>query len=544
MARITAAGLALLAAPVDAILYKTAGPPMGWNSYNYYACEPTEEIIQSNAQGLVDLGFSDLGYQYVTTDCGWMTTDRDSEGRLQWNETLFPSGGEALGDYLHGLGLKFGLYSGAGYYQCGSTDLPASLGYEQIDAESFAGWGGDSLKYDNCYADDATTEVDYTSAISTSPARHAKMAAELNATDRDMAFFICQWGVGTDIEEWAPPLGDTFRISNDIYTAWRNMWRITNEVAPYWRSTRVGAYPDMDILIVGLGALSTEEEKFHFGMWAIQKSPLMMGAPANTSLTPAESLDILGNEEVVAINQDSLAKQARLIRRYTEEQWDIWAGELSDSRQVLAVANWLNDTQTVEVDLADVNVSSASARDVWAAEDLGTISGTQSFELAGHELRLLVLSDMVAANSTPVSSGYYAASNATYAGSAAEVACNVTECLPTGTKASLPSSGANVTFASVAASSDGQKLLGVDFVNYDISLDTSWDWGSNTRNMTVAVNGGTAKRWAYPISGGNWWQSDRMLIEVDGFTAGENEVVFAVYGDYAAPDLVGFELFE
>jgi alpha-galactosidase len=102
---------------------------MGWNSYNYYNCNPNEEIITSNARGLVELGLAALGYDHVTTDCGWMIKDRDAQGRLQWNKKLFPSGGgKALGDYLHGLGLKYGLYSGAGYYQCGSTDLPASLG--------------------------------------------------------------------------------------------------------------------------------------------------------------------------------------------------------------------------------------------------------------------------------------------------------------------------------------------------------------------------------------------------------------------------------
>jgi hypothetical protein len=96
---------------------------------------------------LIALGLDKLGYNFITVDCGWPSRDRSLEGKLQWNETLFPSGGKALGDYIHGLGLDFGLYSGAGYLQCGSTDLPASLGYEQLDAESFAEWGGDSLKY-------------------------------------------------------------------------------------------------------------------------------------------------------------------------------------------------------------------------------------------------------------------------------------------------------------------------------------------------------------------------------------------------------------
>lgn len=107
-------------------------PPMGWNSYNHYNCNPSEEIIKINAKGLVDLGFLDLGYSIVTVDCGWPSRDRDSEGRLQWNETLFPSGPKALGDYIHDLGLEFGLYSGAGYLQCGSQDIPASLGMSII----------------------------------------------------------------------------------------------------------------------------------------------------------------------------------------------------------------------------------------------------------------------------------------------------------------------------------------------------------------------------------------------------------------------------
>lgn len=94
----------------------------------------------------MDLGFADLGYNIVTTDCGWNGRDRDEQGRQQWNATLFPSGGKALGDFIHSLGLKFGLYSGAGYFQCGSTDLPASLGFEEIDSKSFAEWGGDTLK--------------------------------------------------------------------------------------------------------------------------------------------------------------------------------------------------------------------------------------------------------------------------------------------------------------------------------------------------------------------------------------------------------------
>lgn len=113
---------------VSATSIRSSTPPMGWNSYNYYNCYPSESIIKTNAAGLVSLGLKAVGYDIVTPDCGWSATYRNSSGNLVWNPTLFPSGGQALSDYVHSLGLKFGMYSGAGHFQCGSTDQPASLG--------------------------------------------------------------------------------------------------------------------------------------------------------------------------------------------------------------------------------------------------------------------------------------------------------------------------------------------------------------------------------------------------------------------------------
>jgi alpha-galactosidase len=107
---------------------RTSTPVLGWNSYNYYNCYPNETIIKNNAQGLVNLGFDKAGYNYLTVDCGWNANYRDSSGQLVWNPSLFPAGGAALGEYIHGLGLKFGVYSGGGILQCGSTDQPASKG--------------------------------------------------------------------------------------------------------------------------------------------------------------------------------------------------------------------------------------------------------------------------------------------------------------------------------------------------------------------------------------------------------------------------------
>lgn len=257
------------------------------------------------------------------------------------------------------------------------------------------------------------------------------------------------------------------------------------------------------------------------------------------------SLAILSNKEVIAINQDSLSKQAQLIRRYTEEEWDVWLGDLSGSRKVLGIANWKNQSQSINVDLSSIGITSASARDVWGAKDLGSVSGSQRIDLAGHEMKVWVLSNIVSA-SLPKSAGYYAAANATLGGSANIVSCASNECSPTQKKVGNIGSSASVTFNSITTGSGGKKLLGVDFIHYDYAFQTAWDWGTNTRNMTISVNGGRAKRWAFPLSGGDWFETGRLTIEVDGFVSGkENKVVFGTAkGDTWAPDLVGFEIFE
>jgi alpha-galactosidase len=295
---------------------------------------------------------------------------------------------------------------------------------------------------------------------------------------------------------------------------------------------------------VGLNALSAEEERFHFGMWAINKSPLIIGAALDSDRLSKTSLDILSNKEVIAINQDSLAKQAQLVRRNTMDEWDIWMGDLSGSRQVLGIANWKNDSQSVHFDLSSLGLASAQARDVWAAKDLGVVSGSQNISLAGHELRLWLLSDGVL--SKPLTSTtYYTAANASTNGSARISTCLPGACLPTGVRAGNINAGARVTFSNISTQSTGSKLMGVDFINYDYAFGTAWGWGDNARNITIAVNGRQAKRWAFPLSGGNWNESGRMVIEVDGFVQGTGNVVtFGAFGNSSAPDLVGFEVLE
>jgi len=264
----------------------------------------------------------------------------------------------------------------------------------------------------------------------------------------------------------------------------------------------------------------------------------------DVSSTPMESFDIVGNTEVIAINQDSLGKQAQLVRRHTQEEWDIWIGELSESRKVLGIANWKNDSQSVEVDFNALGIQSANARDVWGKKDLGSRSGLQTINLIGRQLQLWVLTNVTA--STPLkSSVYYSAASAKLDGSAGITSCELNTCLPTGKKVGNIGPGASITFPSVTVASAGTKVLSVDFVNYDIATDSAWGWGDNARNMTIAVNGATAKRWDFPISGGDWFETGSLIVEVAGFEqSATNEVVFSSFEGAWAPDLVGFKVLE
>jgi alpha-galactosidase len=205
-------------------------------------------------------------------------------------------------------------------------------------------------------------------------------------------------------------------------------------VVPYYKWTKPGAFADMDMLTVGLGGLTPTEERFHFALWAITKSPLIIGASVAGTNLPADSKAVLSNKEVIAINQDPLGKSAQLVRRHGPEQYDIWVGELSGNRKVVAITNWKNSPQTVTLDFRSVGVASAAtARDVWAAKDLGHVAGQRAFQLAAHELKLLVLSGITAA-APYKSAGYYPATAAARTGSASVVACGSGQCLPGGKK--------------------------------------------------------------------------------------------------------------
>ncbi|KAJ9364980.1 hypothetical protein DTO280E4_1275 [Paecilomyces variotii] len=340
-------------------------PQMGWNTYNTYSCHPNETIVHSNAQALVSLGLADLGYRYVTTDCGWSVADRLPNGTLTWNETLFPSGFPSLGRYIHDLGLLFGVYGDSGIKLCGSPpDQAGSLYHENIDAKTFGEWEIDSLKYDNCYSDAATgyPDANYSPSVSPEP-RYSIMSRYLQALNRPILFQICEWGIDFPAL-WAPAIGNSWRIGNDIIPHWRTVFRILNQAAPQVSFASSGQWPDLDMLEVGTEVFTIPEEQTHFSLWAILKSPLIIGADL-TSISN-DSLAVMMEKDVISFNQDIIGTSASLQRRWSDDGYEVWSGPLSGNRTVAALINWKSEERRLTLDLPDIGLQYAGElRNIW-----------------------------------------------------------------------------------------------------------------------------------------------------------------------------------
>ena len=291
--------------------------------------------------------------------------------------------------------------------------------YEQHDANTFASWEVDSLKCeetaitveigltsedDDCYSDAASgyPDAEYTPAMSPQP-RYANMTSALLALNRSILFQICDWGVDFPAL-WAPTLGNTWRIANDITPAWCSIFRILDQAVPQTSFAGPGHWPNLDMLEVGNNVYTTPEEQTHFSMWAILKSPLTIGAALNDSLTAINpvSLGILKQQDVIGFNQDKLGVSASLSRRYTEQQYDVWSGPLSGGRIVTAVINWANESRTLTLNLPDIGVQHVtSLRNIWSGSNASDIRTTYSAEVDPHGTMLVELNGTILAGTYP-----------------------------------------------------------------------------------------------------------------------------------------------
>ncbi|KAK1140988.1 hypothetical protein N8T08_009734 [Aspergillus melleus] len=609
-------------------------PPMGWNTYNNYNCKPNESIVRSNAKALVDLGLASAGYHYVTVDCGWTVSERPEDGLLTWNETLFPGGFPALGQYIHDLGLLFGAYGDSGIKLCGSPpDNVGNLYHEEEDAKTYASWGVDALKYDNCFSDAETGYPNVNYAPSTSPhPRFVKMSNALAQTNRSILFQVCEWGIDFPAL-WAPSIGHTWRIGNDILPAWRSIFRTLNQAVPQTSFAGPGQWPDLDMLEVGNGVLTVPEEQTHFSLWAILKSPLTIGAALKDDKTSIddESLAILKNTDVIGYNQDKLGVSASFRRRWADEGYEVWSGPLSGGRTVAALINWNDEARDLTLNLPDVGLQSAGIlKNIWEGSTARDVKTSYTARVEAHGTILVELQDTVAsgryptnkfaspngqsttfksvyANTTsnkhtltihfseplstpsnvtiatnaggrqvfkvvppsseevslsiPLVAGsnnsitirnapsigsiaiqsprgtYHPSTEFTVSGSARKDSCGSGFCEPVGSRIRYISP--NGTARAIVPATAGSKYIEIDYTNNDVAFDSAWDWGRNTRNLTVAINGGKPVRVETPLSGKHselfgpglgWWDTATMGVLTDGWKDGDNDIVIGNVG--------------
>lgn len=276
-------------------------PPMGFNNWNAFGCDVSADLIKATADAIVETGLKDAGYEYVNIDDCWSEMERGADGRLVPDPQKFPDGIAAVADYVHERGLKLGIYADAGTKTC--AGYPGSLGYEEIDAQTFADWGVDYLKYDNCYNNSDGSQEDYI-------ARYTAMGEALDATGRPIVYSICEWGSSAPWE-WAGDVGHLWRTTGDIADNWQSVRDIIAANLPLADAAGPGRWNDPDMLEVGNGGMTQTEYRTHFSMWAIMAAPLLIGTDLRN--VSQETLDILLNEDVIAVDQDPLGVQGRVV---------------------------------------------------------------------------------------------------------------------------------------------------------------------------------------------------------------------------------------
>ncbi|KAJ4844257.1 Alpha-galactosidase 2 [Turnera subulata] len=352
-------------------------PPMGWNSWNHFQCNIEEKLIRQTADAMVSSGLAAVGYQYINLDDCWAELNRDSQGNLVPKTSTFPSGIKALADYVHSKGLKLGIYSDAGSQTC-SKQMPGSLGHEEQDAKTFASWGIDYLKYDNCNNDGTSPKE-----------RYPVMSKALLNSGRPIFFSLCEWGQ-EDPAKWAPSIGNSWRTTGDISDNWGSMTSLADQNDQWASYAGPGSWNDPDMLEVGNGGMTTEEYRSHFSIWALAKAPLLIGCDLRTMNN--ETYDILSNKEVIAVNQDKLGIQGKKVKK--DGDLEVWAGPLSKGRVAVVLWNRSSSKSTVTAYWSDIGLKSSTtvkARDLWAHSTQSSVKAQISADLDSHACKMYVL---------------------------------------------------------------------------------------------------------------------------------------------------------
>ena len=391
--------LVALSAPVFAQKFEGLAktPQMGWNSWNNFACNVSEQLIRETADAIVSSGMKDAGYVYVNIDDCWHG-ERDAQGFIHENPERFPSGMKALADYLHSKGLKLGLYSDAGWKTCGGK--PGSRGHEYQDALTYAGWGVDYLKYDWCETNGLKAEGAYLT-----------MREALRAAGRPVLFSICEWG-DNQPWDWAAPVGHSWRTTGDIWDCFdcvqdHGTWKSRGvlQILDLQAGLRIHAGPDhwndADMMEVGNGGMSVNEDRAHFSIWAMIDSPLIAGNDVRKM--SKETAAILTNRSVIALNQDPLGVQA--FRYASRDGVEYWFKPLEGGDRAFMALNRNQDgrriafdwkAEKVADDLSKRDTAFATTnyklRNLWNGQFSGSTAKPLSADLPGHDALVLRLS--------------------------------------------------------------------------------------------------------------------------------------------------------
>jgi alpha-galactosidase len=348
-------------------------PPMGWNSWNKFNRRVDDTIVRGIADAMVRNGMRDAGYVYINIDDTW-EAERDAKGVLGSN-TKFPDM-KALADYVHGKGLKMGIYSSPGPNTCEGYE--GSYGHEEQDARTWAAWGIDYLKYDWCGAGNIYKDAEM-------QAVYQKMGDALLAVHRPIVFSLCQYG-RVDVWKWGPEVGgNLWRTTGDISDRWASMSRIGFDQGKLAEFARPGHWNDPDMLEIGNGGMTETEYRTHMSLWSMLAAPLIAGNDLRD--VPAPILEILTNREVIAIDQDKAGKEAKRVSKAGDQEF--WVRELAGGDHAVAVFNLGTDPATATIHWADLGLKKAPSRirDLWNHTDMK--GGEFSAAIPGHGVVLL-----------------------------------------------------------------------------------------------------------------------------------------------------------
>jgi len=369
-------------------------PPMGWNSWNTFQTNISEDLVKQTADAMIASGMKDAGYEYIVLDDGWMTMERDSAGNLVPDPKKFPHGMKALIDYVHSKGLKFGLYNCAGTKTC--AGYPGTRGYEYQDARFYANLGIDYLKFDWCSSVGQNAKESYTT-----------MSKALKKAGRPIVFSLCEWGQNKPWE-WAENVGQLWRTTGDITAKFdgyldHGTWKQTGvmPIADLQKGLRKYAGPghwnDPDMLEVGNG-MSENEDRAHFSLWCMLAAPLIAGNDIR-KMTEATK-NILTNKEAIAVDQDKEGIEGFLYK--AQDSVEIYVKPLSEDNWAICFLNRSGETKNITFNwqdevikdtlfnrTLDANKVNYKLRDLWKKSNIGDTKKPLKASIQSHDVLML-----------------------------------------------------------------------------------------------------------------------------------------------------------